>query len=86
MYNFSKLAETSKELKNEEIMIIIKELFVNFPRFHRYLDLFVHRDTETQSFIRTQNPQKLRALTLINEIHRSPPYTGRNKYIHKTIR
>ena len=67
-------------------MIIIKELFVNFPRFHRYLDLFVHRDTETQSFIRTQNPQKLRALTLINEIHRSPPYTGRNKYIHKTIR
>ena len=49
MYNFSKLAETSKELKNEEIMIIIKELFVNFPRFHRDFDLFVHRDTETQS-------------------------------------
>lgn len=35
MYNFSKLAETSKDSKNEKIMIIIKELFVNFPRFHR---------------------------------------------------
>ena len=55
MYNFSKLAETSKDSKNEKIMIIIKELFVNFPRFHRDFDLFVHRDTETQSFIRTQN-------------------------------
>ena len=38
MYNFSKLAETSKDSKNEKIMIIIKELFVNFPRFHRDFD------------------------------------------------
>ena len=47
---FLKMSETSKGVKNEEIMIIIKELFVNFPRFHRDFDLFVHRDTETQSF------------------------------------
>lgn len=44
MYNFSKLAETSKGLKNEEIMIIIKELFVNFPRFHRDLDYGYYHD------------------------------------------
>ena len=38
MYNFSKLAETSKELKNEEIMITFFVLFVNFSRFHRDFD------------------------------------------------
>jgi len=35
MYNFSKLAETSKGLKNEKIMITVWESFVNFSRFHR---------------------------------------------------
>ena len=56
-------------------MIIIKELFVNFPRFHRDYEESLtltlpwregnfteHRDTETQSFISNTEPTEIKGI------------------------